>query len=62
MEMARANKMDSFVPWALAISSAPFMVTKQWISVVQLVRASQWLAEGDIAERKKLGLSRKSKR
>ncbi|KAI9721616.1 MAG: CDP-diacylglycerol-inositol 3-phosphatidyltransferase [Chrysothrix sp. TS-e1954] len=56
MEMARANKMDSNVPWAIAITCTPIMALKQWINVVQLVKASRWLAEGDIAERRKAGL------
>ncbi|KAF2740847.1 hypothetical protein EJ04DRAFT_507836 [Polyplosphaeria fusca] len=59
MEMARANKMDSTVPWILAIASFPVMFLKQYINVVQLVKASQWLAEGDRAERKKKGLPRR---
>ncbi|KAF2247109.1 hypothetical protein BU26DRAFT_341926 [Trematosphaeria pertusa] len=59
MEMARANKMDSTVPWILAIVSSPIMLGKQWINVVQLIKASRWLAEGDRAERKKQGLPRK---
>lgn len=56
MEMARANKMDSTGPWAIAAISAPVMALKQFINVVQLVYASQWLAEGDVAERRKAGL------
>ncbi|KAJ9655175.1 phosphatidylinositol synthase 1 (CDP-alcohol phosphatidyltransferase1) [Coniosporium apollinis] len=59
MEMARANKMDSTVPWILAAISFPVMAGKQFINVVQLVKASRWLAEGDISERKKLGLPKK---
>lgn len=47
MEMARANKMDSTVPWILTLVSAPVMVLKQYINIVQLVKASKWLAEGD---------------
>ena len=62
MELARANKLDSTVPWALAAISFPIMAGKQLINVVQLVKASQWLAEGDIAERKKQGINRPSKR
>ncbi|KAF2194551.1 CDP-diacylglycerol-inositol 3-phosphatidyltransferas-like protein PIS [Zopfia rhizophila CBS 207.26] len=62
MEMARANKMDSTVPWILAVISFPVMFGKQWINVVQLVKASKWLAEGDRLERRKQGLpKRKSK-
>ncbi|KAF2200179.1 hypothetical protein GQ43DRAFT_418593 [Delitschia confertaspora ATCC 74209] len=59
MEMARSNKMDSTVPWFLAAVSAPFMIVKQYINVVQLVKASKWLAEGDRLERKRLGLPRR---
>jgi CDP-diacylglycerol--inositol 3-phosphatidyltransferase len=51
--------MDSTVPWVLAIISFLPMALKQWINVRQLVAASEWLAEGDIAERKKQGLPRK---
>merc|ERR1712099_223425 len=43
MEMARANKMDSFVPWVLTLVSLPVMLLKQYINVEQLVKASQWL-------------------
>ncbi|TKA69350.1 hypothetical protein B0A55_08166 [Friedmanniomyces simplex] len=53
MEMARANKMDSTVPWILTLGSAPVMAIKQWINVLQLVKASQWLAEGDRMDRMK---------
>ncbi|KAF2259930.1 hypothetical protein CC78DRAFT_474270 [Lojkania enalia] len=59
MELARANKMDSRVPWILAIVSFPIMAGKQYINVVQLVKASKWLAEGDREERRKKGLPRK---
>ncbi|KAF2276854.1 uncharacterized protein EI97DRAFT_450131 [Westerdykella ornata] len=59
MEMARANKMDSTVPWILAVISFPVMFGKQIINVVQLVKASKWLAEGDRLERRKQGLPRK---
>lgn len=52
--------MDSTVPWILAILSFPFMAGKQIISVVQLVKASRWLGEGDIEERRKLGLPRRA--
>ena len=56
MEMARANKMDSMVPWTLTVVSTPVMLFKQWVNVVQLVKASKWLAEGDRRDRKKAGL------
>ncbi|KAF2254512.1 CDP-diacylglycerol--inositol 3-phosphatidyltransferase [Trematosphaeria pertusa] len=52
MEYARANKMDSTVPWILAVISFPIMAGKQIINVIQLVKASRWLAEGDIEERR----------
>jgi len=49
--MARANKMDSTVPWILTLGSAPVMAFKQYVNVVQLVNASRWLAEGDRRDR-----------
>lgn len=58
MELARANKLDSTVPWILAGLSAPVMLGKQIISVVQLIKASRWLAEGDVAERRKRRLAK----
>lgn len=54
LELARANKIDSFWPWVITGISAPVMALKQIINIVQLVKASQWLAEGDIAARKAL--------
>ncbi|GAB7348799.1 hypothetical protein MBLNU459_g7519t1 [Dothideomycetes sp. NU459] len=59
MEMARANKMDSFVPWTLTIISFPVMAFKQVVNVIQIYNASKWLAEGDIAERERQGLPAK---
>ncbi|OCK81604.1 hypothetical protein K432DRAFT_295161 [Lepidopterella palustris CBS 459.81] len=59
MEMARANKMDSTIPWILASVSFPVMALKQVINVVQLVKASKWLAEGDREARRKAGLPKK---
>jgi CDP-diacylglycerol--inositol 3-phosphatidyltransferase len=59
MEMARANKMDSTVPWVLVAVSAPVMALKQWINCVQMVKASQWLAEGDREARRKAGLPKR---
>ena len=53
MELARANKMDSKGPWWLAGISAPVMLLKQYLNVVQMVMACQWLAEGDREARKK---------
>lgn len=61
LELARANKMDSFVPWVIAGISFPIMGMKQFINVVQLVKASRWLAEGDVAARRAAGLPRKRK-
>lgn len=60
MEMARANKMDSGVPWTLCAISVPIMLFKQYVNVVQIINASKWLAEGDRAERTRLGLPKKS--
>ncbi|POS84771.1 hypothetical protein EPUL_003846 [Erysiphe pulchra] len=61
LEMARANKMDSFVPWLVAGISFPVMLIKQIINVVQLAKASLWLAQGDVEIRKKQGLPRRRK-
>jgi len=61
LELARANKMDSFWPWVIAGISFPVMAGKQIINVVQLVKASRWLAEGDIEMRKAAGLPRQRK-
>ncbi len=61
LEYARANKMDSFWPWVIAGVSFPIMAGKQIINVVQLVKASKWLAEGDIEMRRAAGLPRKRK-
>ncbi|POS77221.1 CDP-alcohol phosphatidyltransferase [Diaporthe helianthi] len=59
LELARANKMDSTVPWVLAGISFPVMAYKQIMNVIQLVKASKWLAEGDVAVRQEQGLPRK---
>ncbi|KAK2002456.1 CDP-alcohol phosphatidyltransferase [Colletotrichum falcatum] len=59
LELARANKMDSTWPWILASISCPVMLIKQGINVIQLVNASKWLAEGDVAARRAKGLPRK---
>jgi CDP-diacylglycerol--inositol 3-phosphatidyltransferase len=53
--------MDSFWPWVIAGASFPIMAGKQIINVVQLVKASKWLAEGDIETRRAAGLPRKRK-
>ncbi|KAL1963593.1 hypothetical protein VTN77DRAFT_8038 [Rasamsonia byssochlamydoides] len=52
LELARANKLDSKWPWVITGISAPVMALKQFINLVQLVKASKWLAEGDLAKRK----------
>ncbi|KAK5164486.1 phosphatidylinositol synthase 1 (CDP-alcohol phosphatidyltransferase1) [Saxophila tyrrhenica] len=62
MEMARANKMDSTVPWILTVACAPVMIFKQVVNVIQLINASQWLAEGDRRDRRKAGLDSRKKR
>lgn len=49
----RANKMDSYWPWVFFGISAPAMATKQFLNVIQMVKASKWLAEGDLEERRK---------
>lgn len=59
LELARANKMDSSVPWALAGISFPIMAIKQILNVIQLVKASKWLAEVDVKNRKAKGLPAK---
>jgi CDP-diacylglycerol--inositol 3-phosphatidyltransferase len=61
LELARANKMDSTVPWIIAGISLPVMAAKQWINVVQLVKASRWLAEGDVEMRRAAGLPKRRK-
>ncbi len=61
MELARANKMDSTVPWILTLASSPIMLFKQCVNVIQLVKASRWLAEGDRRDRKKAGLGIKNR-
>ncbi|ODH13095.1 hypothetical protein ACO22_07608 [Paracoccidioides brasiliensis] len=57
LELARANKMDSFWPWVLTGISAPVMAGKQFINVVQMVKASKWLAEGDMLRRRQMGIA-----
>jgi CDP-diacylglycerol--inositol 3-phosphatidyltransferase len=58
LELARANKMDSFWPWVIAGVSFPVMAIKQFLNIVQMVKASKWLAEGDVAARRAAGLPR----
>jgi CDP-diacylglycerol--inositol 3-phosphatidyltransferase len=59
LELARANKMDSTVPWVIASVCLPVMAAKQFINVVQLVRASNLLADTDRKMRRAQGLPRK---
>lgn len=54
-----ANKMDHTIPLILVILSSPVMAFKQCVNVIQIINASQWLAQGDLAEREKLGLPEK---
>ena len=61
MELARANKMDSWWPWVLAGVSSPVMAFKQVLNAIQLVKASRWLAEGDMENRRRQGLPKKKK-
>ncbi|KAL3463609.1 hypothetical protein BJX64DRAFT_287350 [Aspergillus heterothallicus] len=53
MEMARANKIDSYWPRILFCVSSPIMLYKQFVNVVQLVQASSWIAQGDVEARRK---------
>ncbi|KAI9820068.1 MAG: CDP-diacylglycerol-inositol 3-phosphatidyltransferase [Phylliscum demangeonii] len=53
LELARANKLDSFWPWVVAGVAFPVMVGKQLINVLQLVKAARWLAEGDAQDRRR---------
>lgn len=62
LEMARANKMDSTWPWILAGISAPIMLIKNVLNIVQLVKASKWLAEGDVEQRRNAALATKAKK
>ena len=61
LELARANKMDSTVPWILAGISAPVMLAKQIVNGWQLYMSSVWLADADVKVRKEKGLPRKRK-
>lgn len=62
MEMARANKMDSTIPWILAGMSFPVMFGKQVINVIQLVNACKLLGESDVAARRKAGIAPKKRK
>ena len=59
LELARANKMDSSIPWAIVIISLPIMAGKQFLNAVQLVKACKRIAETDVAARRAQGLPRK---
>ncbi|KKA30895.1 hypothetical protein TD95_004083 [Thielaviopsis punctulata] len=59
LEVARANKMDSTIPWIVAGISLPIMALKQWLNIVQLVKASKDLASLDVAARAARGLPKK---
>ena len=59
LELARANKMDSTIPWFLTTVSFPVMFFKQFLNVLQLAKASKALAAVDIMSRKAKGLPRK---
>ncbi|KAJ5816109.1 CDP-alcohol phosphatidyltransferase [Penicillium robsamsonii] len=52
LEMARANKLESTWPWIITGISFPIMAFKQFVNIVQMVNASKWLAEGDLAARR----------
>jgi CDP-diacylglycerol--inositol 3-phosphatidyltransferase len=58
LEFARANKMDSTVPWIIVAVSLPVMLYKQVMNVIQLVHASRQLAEVDVKSRRAKGLPR----
>lgn len=61
LELARAKKIDLFVPYYVALVCLPVMALKQYLNILQLVRASKMLAEGDREMRKAAGLPRKKK-
>lgn len=61
LEMARANKMDSTVPWVLCAISFPIMAIKQFLNVVQMVKASKRLGEDDVKSRRAKGLTSSTK-
>jgi CDP-diacylglycerol--inositol 3-phosphatidyltransferase len=61
MEMARANKMDSTIPWVLAVISAPVMILKQYLNLAQMINASRTLAANDVAARRRARLDASKK-
>lgn len=60
LELARANKIESWWPWVITGVSFPVMALKQIINVVQLVKACNWLVEGDIANRRAMRSGKKN--
>jgi CDP-diacylglycerol--inositol 3-phosphatidyltransferase len=61
MELARANKIDSTVPWIIAGVSAPVCLFKQVLNVIQLINASKSLAEVDIKARREARMTERKK-
>ncbi|KAK4066811.1 hypothetical protein Trihar35433_7238 [Trichoderma harzianum] len=53
LEMARANKMDGYLPSIIAKICFPFMALKQIINVIQLIQASKRLARVDVERRRR---------
>ncbi|OBT82504.1 hypothetical protein VE02_09133 [Pseudogymnoascus sp. 03VT05] len=64
LELARANKLDSHrrLLWVVARASFPVMAGKQIINIIQLIKASRWVAEVDRRERRGKGLLRRRER
>ncbi|KAL4913490.1 CDP-alcohol phosphatidyltransferase-domain-containing protein [Aspergillus aurantiobrunneus] len=60
LELARANKIDSFWPWVITSASSPVMLFKQFVNVVQLIKAANWLVEGDLVSRRRARSARKN--
>lgn len=50
-EMTRINKLHPAWPLRLAFASFLDMVLKQSINILQLVKASMWLADSDVDKR-----------
>ncbi|KAJ4863361.1 CDP-alcohol phosphatidyltransferase domain-containing protein [Trichoderma breve] len=53
LEMARANKMDGYLPNIIAKICFSFMALKQIINVIQLIQASKRLARVDVERRRR---------
>jgi CDP-diacylglycerol--inositol 3-phosphatidyltransferase len=51
--------VDQFIPGILLWASAPVMVFKQYVNVIQLVEGSRWLVRGDREYRREMGLVKK---